>query len=56
MSATIIFYPVESFPLWILGVIVCLVGASDAIGTPAAQSMIPSHDSRSFTSSWQCQS
>jgi len=42
MSAMIIFYPVESFPLWILGVIVCLVGASDAIGTPAAQSMIPS--------------
>jgi len=42
MCAIVIFFPVDTFSLWILGVIVFFNGASDAIGTPAAQSIIPS--------------
>jgi MFS family permease len=42
MSISVIVFSVTSFPLWALGLIVFLMGASDAVGTPAAQSIIPS--------------
>ena len=41
MGSVVIFFDPKTIPLWILGLIVVLMGVSDAFGAPASQAIIP---------------
>jgi MFS family permease len=41
MGTVVVFFDPTTIPLWILGLIVILMGVSDAFGAPASQAIIP---------------
>jgi MFS family permease len=41
MGTVVVFFDPTTIPLWILGIIVVLMGVSDAFGAPASQAIIP---------------